>query len=463
MKPTSIRPITVSVVIPTIGRQSVIRAIDSVCSQIGGMLNEVVVCFDNTENTTIPDHDHVRNGVKVRVVHNRGQKGVASALNCAIAESTGTLIAWLSDDDYYATPIRLLRTINVINRDGLHDQQDGLFFFGDFLIQDDSIPLNRDERFGQVNPYEHCLGAHIESLESHFEFGQRCVSKGLIGGCTTMFSKALWSQVGGFPVHKGLQTIQDTVFWMYIAQKSLITSYIKGADTCSVQHEQQGQRTESDIVVVELDRLKTVVHLANTRDFQVKKFTLKGQFNFFYHCTLLSVCPVSVYTLPVDNPVRQLSEFEFENNAIAVLCRVHGLKDGQECLSAWNACVAVVREALGAGDYCPRFFDAILHFYIVSDSGVMRLRVAEGEVAVEFVDCPEYARLGDTLLDYRYILTGELREMVDGRSVVHENLETLLLREDLYEYWSFLDQRDMYVASTNKLIVRAPWSFTQKP
>ena len=217
------------------------------------------------------------------------------------------------------------------------------------------------------------------------------------------------------------------------------------------------------IMLAEVEQLKTVAHLKNLRDFQPKRFTLKAHFNFFYHCFLLSVSPVSVFSLPADNPVRQLSEFEFEHNAIAVLCRVHGLPDRQECLAAWNACVAVLREALSVGDYCAQFFDAVMHFYIVGDGGIMRLRLVDGGVAVEFADCPEYARLGDILLDYRYLITGELREMVAGRSTVHENLETLLLREDLIEYWSFIDQRDMHVACPNKLIVRAPWSFTQKP
>jgi glycosyltransferase involved in cell wall biosynthesis len=463
MNLTSFRPITVSVVIPTIGRQSILRAIDSICTQVGGMLNEIVICFDNTDNTIIADHDHTRNGVMIRVVHNRGPKGVASALNCAIAESTGTLIVWLSDDDFFSTPIRLLRAVNMINRNGYHHQQDGIFFFGDFLIMDDSLPVNRDDRIGRLNPHLNYVGGHVEKCASHYEYGQRCLSKGLINGCTAIFSKALWSQVGGFQVNKKLQTIQDTVFWMSIIEKSSVTAYLEGADATSVQHAQQGQRTLSDIVVVEVEQLKTVVHLKNLRDFQLKRFTLKAHFNFFFFCSLLSVSPVSVFSLATDNPVRQLSEFEFEHNAIAVLCRVDSLCDRQECLSAWNVCVAVLREALANGDYCAQFFDAVLHFYIVIDGSIMRMRVVEEGVAVEFADCPEYARLGDILLDYRYLITGELRDMVVGRSTVHENLETLLLREDLIDYWSFIDQRDAHIACVNKLIVRAPWSFTQKP
>jgi glycosyltransferase involved in cell wall biosynthesis len=463
MKLTLTRPITVSVVIPTIGRLSILRAIDSICTQVGGMLNEIIICFDNTDNTVIPDHDHTRQGVMIRVLHNRGAKGVASTLNLAIAESTGTLIVWLSDDDYFSTPIRLLRAVNMINRNGFHQQQDGIFFFGDFLIMDDSMPINRDDRIGRLNPHLNNVGGHVEKFASHYEFGQRCLSKGLINGCTATFSKALWSQVGGVQVDKKLQTIQDTVFWMSIIEKSSITAYLEGSDAASVQHAEQGQRTLSDIMLGEIDQLKTVVHLKNLRDFQFKRFTLKEHFNFLFHCFLLSVSPVSVFSLPADNSVRQLSEFEFEHNAIAVLCRVHGLPDRQECLAAWNACVAVLREALATGDYCAQFFDAVLHFYIVIDDGIMRLRVAEEGVAAEFADCPEYARIGDILLDYRYLITGELHEMVPGCSTVHENLETLLLCEDLIEYWSFIDQRDMHVACPNKLIVRAPWSFTQKP
>jgi hypothetical protein len=463
MKMNSIRPITVSVVIPTIGRQSVVRAIDSVCSQVGGMLSEIVVCFDNTENTTIPDHDHTKNGVNIRVVHNRGQRGVASTLNCAIKDATGTLIAWLSDDDYFSAPIKLLRVVNVINRNGLQAQRDGLFFFSDFYIFNDDLPVNTSDRSGVFNPHINYIGAHVEKLKSHYEYGQRCLSKGLVNGCTAVFSKALWTMVGGFQVHKNLQTTQDIVFWMSIIEKSSITAYIEGADATSVQHSLQGQRTQSALVAVEVEQLKAVVHLKNLRDFQLKRFTLKAHFNFFYHCMLLSVTPVAVFDQPDDGPIRQLSKFEFEQNTIAVVCHADSIPSVEDGLAVWKICVAVFLETLGVGKYCRQFFDEVLHFYINVNNGIFRLCVLEAEIAVEFVGCAEYVRAGDILLDYRYVITGEFNELVSGGSTVRKNLETLLLREDLCEYWSYLDQRNMNITRVNKLIIRAPWSFTEKP
>lgn len=463
MKLNSIRPITVSVVIPTIGRQSVVRAIDSVCSQIGGMLSEIVVCFDNTENTTIPDLDHTKNGVKIRVVHNRGQKGVASTLNCAIKEATGSLIAWLSDDDYFSAPIKLLRVVNVINRNGFQAQRDGLFFFSDFYIFNDDLPVNIGDRSRTFNPYINYIGAHVENYVSHYEYGQRCLSKGLVNGCTAVFSKALWTMVGGFQVHKNLQTTQDTVFWMSIMEKSSITAYTEGADATSVQHALQGQRTQSAIVAVEVERLKAVVHLKNLRDFQLKRFTLKAHFNFFYHCMLLSVMPVAVFDQPDDGPIQQLSKFEFEQNTIAVLCHAHSIPSIEDGLAVWKICASVLLETLGAGEYCKQFLDEILHCYIDVNGDILRLRVLDSACAVEFVGCSEYVRVGDILLDYRYVITGEFSELLAGRGTVPQNLETLLLREDLCEYWSYLDQRHLNVARSNQLIVRAPWSFTEKP
>jgi hypothetical protein len=461
MKLNSRHPITVSVVIPTIGRQTVVRAIDSVCSQIGGMLSEIVVCFDNTENTTIPDHDHTKNGVKIRVVHNSGQKGVASTLNCAIKEATGTLIAWLSDDDYYSTSIKLLRAVNVINRNGF--QRDGILFFSDFDIFNEDLPVNINDRSRVFNPHTNYIGAHVDKVVSHYEYGQRCLSKGLINGCAAIFSRALWTMVGGFPVHKNLQTIQDTVFWMSIIEKSSITAYTEGADATSVQHALQGQRTQSALVAVEVERLKGVVHLKNLRDFQLKRFTLKAHFNCFYHCMLLSVIPVAVFDLPDDSSIRQLSKFEFEQNTIAVLCRAHSMPRGEDGLAVWQTCVSVFLQTLGVGEYCKQFFDETLHFYIDFNGDILRLHVLDSMCAVEFVGCSEYVRAGDILLDYRYVITGDLSELLAGDGSVPKNLETLLLREDLCEYWSYLDQRNLNVTRVNQLIVRAPWSFTEKP
>ena len=463
MQMNSNNPITVSVVIPTIGRQSVVRAIDSVCSQVGGMLSEIVVCFDNTENNIIPDHDHTKNGVKIRVVHNHGQNGVASTLNCAIKEATGTLVAWLSDDDYYSTPIKLLRVVNIINRNGFLIERDRLFFFSDFYIFNDDVPVNIGDSSRVFNPHLNYIGAHVENLVSHYEYGQRCLSKGLINGCTAVFSKALWSRVGGFPVHKGLQTTQDTVFWMSVIEKSAITAYLEGADATSVQHALQGQRVLSEIVAVELEQLKVVVHLKNLRDFQLKRFTLKAHFNFFYHCMLLSVAPVSVFSLADDSPIRQLSKFEFEQNTIAVLCRAYSIPKGEVGLAVWQTCVSLFLETLGVGEYCKQFFDEILHFYIDVNGNIFRLCVLDADIAVEFVGCAEYARAGDILLDYRYVITGEFGELVSGGGTIQKNLETLLLSEDLCEYWSYLAQRNVNATRVNQLIVRAPWSFTAKP
>jgi hypothetical protein len=463
MKSTSNQSITVSVVTPTIGRQSLVRAINSVCSQLGGVLKEIIVCFDNTENNLIPDHDHTRNGVKVRVLHNRGQSGVASTLNFAIKEATGTLIAWLSDDDYFSSPIRLLRVANTINRNGFLEKRDGLLFFSDLYLFSDYLPVNIGVTDHVFNPQLHYVGAHVENIDSHYEYGQRCLSKGLINGCAALFSKALWTLVGGFPVHNCLQTTQDTVFWMSIIEKSAITAYLEGADTTSVQHALQGQQTLAEIMAVEVENLKTVIHLKNLRDFQMKRFTLKEHFNFLHHCMLLSVAPVSVFSLADDSPIRQISTFEFEQNTIAVVCHAHSLPSETDVFSVWRTCVSDLLDTLGAGEYCKNFLDEVLHFYINVNGVAFRMCVLEAGSTVEFVACAEYSGVGDILRDYRYVVTGDLNELVAGGKAVQKHLETLLLSDDLCEYWSYLDQRTLDITRVNQLIVRAPWSFTEKP
>lgn len=463
MKSTSSQFITVSVVIPTICRKSLVRAIDSVCNQLGSVLREIVVCFDNTENNLIPDYDHVRNGVNIRVLHNHGQYGVASTLNCAINEATGTLIAWLSDDDYFSSPIRLLRIINMINRNDWAAMRDGLFLFSDFHVFSDYLPVNIADTDHIFNPQLNYVGAHVEDLDSCYEYGQRCLSKGLINGCATVFSKELWTLVGGFPVHKDLQTTQDTVFWMSIIEKSLITAYIEDSNTTSVQHALQSQNTFSEIMAGEIEQLKTVVHIKNLRDFQLKRFTLKEHFNFFYQCMLLSVAPVSVFSQADNSSILQLSTFEFEQNTISLLCHAHRLPGVADAISVWESCVSALRHTLGSGDYSKEFFDKVLHFYIDVNGVLFRLYVWDSDKTAELAACIEYNKIGDILFDYRYIVTGEFAELMVDFGAVLKHFETLLLSDSLCEYWSYLDERNLNVTRVNQLIVRAPWSFTEKP
>jgi hypothetical protein len=463
MKPLLSRAITVSVVIPTIGRQSVVRSIDSVTSQIGGVLSEIIVCFDNTSNNIIPDRDYTANGVNIRVVHNCGKKGVASTLNRAIKDATGTLVAWLSDDDYFSSPIRLLRVVNFINHNGMADQRDSLLLFGDMYVYSDFLPENLSDISRAFNPQLMHVGAHVKRFDSHYEYGHSCISKGLINGCATVFSKALWTLVGGFPVHQGLQTTQDIVFWMSIIEKSAIIRYVEGAYSTSVQHALQGQQTMREIMATEVEQLKTVVHLKHLRDFQLKRFTLKDYFNFFYHCMLLSVTPVSIFSHSNDSPIRQLSEFEFQQNTIAVLCFAHSMPVEMDFVSVWRSCVSGFFGTLGGGQYCKNFLVDALHVYIDVNGLVFRLNVLDTIQSVELSASPEYTASGDILLDYRYVITANFSELAAGSSTLKHHFQALLLREDLCEFWTYLDQRNLELLRVNQLIVRAPWSFTAKP
>lgn len=87
---------SVSVVIPTIGRLELIRALRSVRAQRTSAQVELIVVHDGGPGTELPAE---ATELADRVLHTAGRLGPAHARNLGIAEATGDLIALLDDDD----------------------------------------------------------------------------------------------------------------------------------------------------------------------------------------------------------------------------------------------------------------------------------------------------------------------------------------------------------------------------
>jgi len=97
--------ITVSALIPSIGRKNLARAIDSVLDQHHAV-HEVVVINDSAEQTsclpaTTVDGARADGDVRVVEVFTGGRTGAANARNTGLKAATGSHIAYLDDDDIW--------------------------------------------------------------------------------------------------------------------------------------------------------------------------------------------------------------------------------------------------------------------------------------------------------------------------------------------------------------------------
>jgi glycosyltransferase involved in cell wall biosynthesis len=194
----------VTVVIPTIGRKELYAAVESAQNQLGGVVEEIIVVRDPKFADVALDLPEQRTSVPYRVLS--GIKGgVADNLNRAIVNSRTKLISWLSDDDVYS-PVKVLRQINVIRRAGLGSENiDDLFLISSFALFDAETNQRTD----------HDISWLIE--QNPVAAASYSLSRGLISGCSVLFSKALWLQAGGFPVE--FKTTQDYVLWNRIISR----------------------------------------------------------------------------------------------------------------------------------------------------------------------------------------------------------------------------------------------------
>lgn len=88
----------VSVVIPTIGRAELRRAVESAARQ-SAVPREIIVVDDGA--TPLPESPWVRAPCPVTVVRTEGRRGGGAARNLGIAQSRGELVALLDDDDWW--------------------------------------------------------------------------------------------------------------------------------------------------------------------------------------------------------------------------------------------------------------------------------------------------------------------------------------------------------------------------
>lgn len=87
----------VSVVIPTIGRDHLRRAVESVAVQ--DVETEILVVLDRPAKAA--DVRRLLDGLDYRLVQTPGSSGASAARNIGLSEASGTHVAYLDDDDWW--------------------------------------------------------------------------------------------------------------------------------------------------------------------------------------------------------------------------------------------------------------------------------------------------------------------------------------------------------------------------
>ncbi len=108
---------SITVVIPTTGRESLFRAIDSVLNQTLSV-NEILVVCSGCQIDEIKTIDSEK--IPIRILHSPRQ-GASTARNIGIREATSKYIALLDDDDYWL-PTKIEEQMRYIKENLLQDR-----------------------------------------------------------------------------------------------------------------------------------------------------------------------------------------------------------------------------------------------------------------------------------------------------------------------------------------------------
>lgn len=173
------------------GARHIGKALPSILAQDYENFEYVIVDDGSTDNTVELIKQAIRQDGRVKLLR-PGRLGRAGALNYAIENSTGGLIA-IQDFDDISYPHRLSRQVEyLVSRPKL-----GLL--GAYYVLDDQ---NRGERYIRKPPTEDC--ALRRAMAKNIPFAHTMV----------MFRKEVWQQVGGYP---DVDDIVDLSLWVRFA------------------------------------------------------------------------------------------------------------------------------------------------------------------------------------------------------------------------------------------------------
>jgi teichuronic acid biosynthesis glycosyltransferase TuaG len=290
--------LSVTIVIPTIGRQSLYKAVLSSQKQLGAFVKEIIISVDFKYKDVELHLPPQILKIPYKIVYGK-EPGVANTLNAAIDNSQTELISWLSDDDIY-TPIKILKQINYIFANKVKPiDYKRLFLLSNFTLCD----LNTNITI------EHNTKWMTENYR--IEAGYFFLVWGLVSGCSVLFSKDLWSRAGKFP--NDYKTTQDYVLWKRILDKRPIFGHTGRSGSITNIHSQMESRSLRDIHIFEKDTLLQYTFSGYLSSYQMHNLSLGDQRALYYAPP--SDGPTFEPFLNNNNiPLRDLCELELQLN-----------------------------------------------------------------------------------------------------------------------------------------------------
>lgn len=191
--------LTISVIIPTFNRAHfVCEAVESLLLQTQ-VPDEIIVVDDGSTDNTIDALQELQTRAEVLRVLNNPSKGRSSARNTGIDHSTGSVIAFLDDDDTLP-PNSIQRRMQLLRENAEVD-----VVYGDaLLINDDGSTISRFSEFKPgVRPSGDVFAAfaHDNLAPIHtFMFRRWCI------GDSIRFDESL-------------DTLEDHDFWLHLAEE----------------------------------------------------------------------------------------------------------------------------------------------------------------------------------------------------------------------------------------------------
>lgn len=225
----------VSIIIPVYnGANFISEAIDSALAQTYKNI-EILVVDDGSKDNTGEIVKRYGNSVKYLPKENGG---VSTALNFGIENAKGEYISWLSHDDFYHSD-KIEKQIKILS--GLSEEaRKNTVLYSSFEEMNED--RNVYDKFEPQKKYS------IKKLNNSFW----PVIAGLINGCTVLFPKYCFEQIGNFNPELKYTQDSDFFFRLYPKFKFLFHPDIT---VISRKHKEQGGQLKNERIVKEDNEL----------------------------------------------------------------------------------------------------------------------------------------------------------------------------------------------------------------
>ena len=235
----------VSIIIPVYnGEKFVCEAIDSAIAQTYKNI-EIIVVDDGSKDDT--SEVVKRYGERIKYYH-KDNGGVSTALNFGIEKANGEYISWLSHDDIYHKD-KIEKQINILSTLNQQDRAKTILYSSFDEMNEDNFVYNK---FEPQKKYSN------KKLNNPFW----PVLAGLINGCTALFPKSCFNEVGLF--NPELRYTQDSEMWFRMSTKpyfkfhpdiTLISRKHRGQGTNNVDDIKE--KEDNDLYINMIDKMTT--------------------------------------------------------------------------------------------------------------------------------------------------------------------------------------------------------------